>query len=391
MNFVRVTRGSAIFFAVFFATLPPASHAADGASQRLVVEGAQRLVPLSLAGFPAEMTAVLKFDLELAGFKVVNGDGGLYTLSGAYRDGRLEGRLLNRSGTQVLGKAYEGPNWRSKTHALSDDVVLSLTGQKGIAQTQIAYKAEYGGVSEIFVADYDGHNAMQVTQDNATVAAPTWAPGRRLLLYTSYKLDNPDIFYHDLGTGKRAVIASYTGLNTSPAVSAQGKVAMILSKDGSPDIYTCDLNGANLKQLTFTREDESSPCWSPDGEWICYAAKVDERRSLFKIPAGGGTARRIAIDGAINPTEPDWSPDGKWIAFTCQRREFELCIVPSEGGVATTLVDGEDPSWAPNSRNIIFTRRKNGRRYLCVLDVFTKHVKDVAQLSGNCSQPSWAK
>ena len=72
-------------------------------------------------------------------------------------------------------------------------------------------------------------------------------------------------------------------------------------------------------------------------------------------------------------------------------RDEPLQRSASEGGVATTLVDGEDPSWAPNSRNIIFTRRKNGRRYLCVLDVFTKQSKDVQKISGSNSQPSWAK
>ncbi len=373
-----------------------ASWAARGAESstgpvRLRVDGYQRVTPLALVGFPAEAAAVLKFDLELAGFKITEPETALYVLKGAVNEGRLEGRLSSRGQSAVLAKAYVGVNLRGQAHALSDDVVLALTGQKGIAQTRIAYKAELGRTSEVYIADYDGHNAVQVTHDNNLIAAPTWAPGRMLLYYTSYKLDNPDIYYHDLGTGKRAVVASYSGLNGSPAVSATGKLAMVLSKDGSPDIYVSELNGASVVQLTFTPEAESSPCWSPDGKWICYATKVNERRSLMKIPVTGGKAQRIAIDGAINPTEPDWSPDGKNIVFTCQRAEFELCIVPAEGGIATTLVAGEDPSWAPNSRNVIFTRRRNGRRFLSVLDVGTKHVKDVAQLSGNCSQPSWAK
>ena len=48
------------------------------------------------------------------------------------------------------------------------------------------------------------------------------------------------------------------------------RVALVLSKSGSPDIYVRDLDSDNVKQLTTTRE-ASSPCWSPDGRWICFA------------------------------------------------------------------------------------------------------------------------
>lgn len=393
MNFNLCARWLALAGVILFAgRLERQAAGASPASQRIDVFGVAKLTPIAVVGCPPEVTSVLKFDLELSGFKISDPETASYIVTGAVNQGQLEARLkLRNSPVALFAKAYRASNMRGQAHALADDIVLKLTGQNGIAQTRIAYKAELGSTSEVYVADYDGYNAVQVTQDNSLVAAPTWAPGRRLLYYTSYKFDNPDIFYHDLDSGARAAVSRYSGLNGSPAISTTGKMAMVLSKGGSPDIYVADLNGANLKQLTFTPEDESSPCWSPDGQWICYATKIRERRSLMKIPASGGTPQRIAIDGAINPSEPDWSPDGKSIIFTCQRADFELCIVPAEGGVATTLVPGEDPSWAPNSRTVIFTRRKNGRRFLSLLDVGTKHIKDVAQLSGNCSQPSWAK
>ena len=41
------------------------------------------------------------------------------------------------------------------------------------------------------------------------------------------------------------------------------KVALIMSKDGSPDVYVCNIDGSGLIRLTRSKEDESSPCWSP--------------------------------------------------------------------------------------------------------------------------------
>ncbi|MGH7988928.1 MAG: hypothetical protein ACREDS_01860, partial [Limisphaerales bacterium] len=197
----------------------------------------------------------------------------------------------------------------------------------------------------------------------------------------------------NLSTGQRRDIAGYSGLNTSAAVSPDGtKVAMILSRSGNPDMWVCDADGSHLKQLTHTSEDNSSPCWSPDGRWICFATKIHERRMLAKIPADGGAIQRIPTPGAPNPTEPDWSPDGKWIAFTSQAGEFDICVMPADGSLPpTVLVRGQHPSWSPNSRTLVFNRAIDYRQVLSVLDVFTKQVKDIARVPGSDSEAAWEK
>jgi Tol biopolymer transport system component len=95
-----------------------------------------------------------------------------------------------------------------------------------------------------------------------------------------------------------------------------------------------------------------------------------------------------------SPSEPDWSPDGQWIAFTDQHyRDFGICVAPVKGGPAIELVSGEDPSWSPNSRTLMYERRQGGGYVLCLLDVPTKQYKDVSRIPGisSQSQPSWAR
>jgi TolB protein len=359
----------------------------------ITVMGQTKPIPVSLEGFTGDAQDVLKFDLYVQGFSFVAPEAAQYRISGSSA-GNVQGYVTDTISHQTkFSRSYNGASLRRQAHAFADDIVLAITGKKGIGQTKIAFKAQAPtGNGEIYVSDFDGHNAQPVTHDNAIVAAPAWVPNRLAVYYTSYQPGNPDIFYHNLSTGQRRVIAKFSGLNTGAAVSPDGtKLAMILSRSGSPNVWVCNADGTDFRQLTHSPEDESSPCWSPDGQWICFATKMRERRVLAKVPAGGGAAQRIPTSGVSNPTDPDWSPDGKWIAFTSQMGDFNICIVPAGGGSATVLVPGQHPSWSPNSRTLVLNRDAHGRQSLSVLDVMTKQVKDIGRISGNDSQPAWAK
>lgn len=373
--------------------LPAQGVTKIGEVNLLYTPGQEKPIPLAISGFSGEAEEAIRFDLTIQGFSFNSGEPPRYLLSGS-ANGNLTGRAQDGVDKNYLvNKSYSGASLRRQAHAFVDDFLAAL-GRKGIGGTKIAFKRDTGANSEIAIADFDGAGAQTVTSDNAIVISPSWVPGLFGLCYTSYRNGAPIIYHHDLSSGRRVPVANYPGSNLSPAVSPNGRqVAMILSKSGTVDLYVGDIDGGNLKRLTKSREDESSPTWSPDGKWICFAGKYNERRALWKVSPGGGEPVRISTGGTPNPSEPDWSPDGNWIVFTSQRGGgFDVCVVPAGGGSATVLVEGEDPSWAPNSRTVVYARRdgRNGKQ-LSMLDVPTKQTKTVSRISGKNSQPSWAK
>jgi len=103
------------------------------------------------------------------------------------------------------------------------------------------------------------------------------------------------------------------------------------------DLYRVSTKGGESTRLTWTEDaSESSPVWSPDGNWIAFVARRGEQASgqLWLLPADGGEARALT-DFATGASGPVWSPDGRRIAFTsevypecgtddvCNRRRIE--------------------------------------------------------------------
>jgi TolB protein len=202
---------------------------------RSFVPGNTRPIFVSMTGISGEAAQVLQFDLYVQGFAFTNAEGAQYLIEGS-SNGNVQGRVTDKISKRVLvSKAYTGGTTRRQAHAFGDDFVKSLD-RVGIAQTKIAFKAGTGRNSELFISDFDGFGPTQVTKDGSIVAAPCWVPGQMSLYYTSYKLNHPDIFVHNVSSGAREVFARYGGSNMSPSVSPDGRrVAMILSKDGWTD------------------------------------------------------------------------------------------------------------------------------------------------------------
>ncbi len=355
--------------------------------------GEVKAIPVHIEGFTGDILSLLKFDLFVQGFEFVDKNKAQFIIKGS-NTGNVSGAVYDQLKRGfILNKRYQGGNLRMQGHTFANNVVESITGSPGIGLSKITFRQFHGRNTEIHVADFDGYNAKQLTRDNSISAGPDWSPDGETLFYYSYLKNNPDIYSHNIRTGQRRIVARFSGSNISPSVSPDGKrVAMVLSKAGSPDIWVASVNGSGLRRLTTTKAAESSPCWSPDGRFICFVSRVSGRSALYKIPANGGAMSRIKTVYVSNATEPDWSPDGKAIAFTTQRGgNFDICIVEPSGGKAQVVASGEDPSWALNSRTLIFTNRSRGKRILSVLDVPTKRVKTLPRrFPGNCSQASWS-
>lgn len=175
-----------------------------------------------------------------------------------------------------------------------------------------------------------------------------WAPnGRTLALYQEkasdpsrpleiWIYDQVDNTLHNLGVIADRMRPSFSPDSKQMAVAKGGDIAII-------DVGT----GAIVRWVAQGAALQTHPSWSPDGNYILYAAPDGVREVLA---TGGTSALRVA--GAADPT---YAPDGKRIAYT---RDGKLWIAnaswPLNGETATNL-SATDYVWSPDSQFFLGT------------------------------------
>ncbi|HEV8611624.1 MAG TPA: protein kinase [Thermoanaerobaculia bacterium] len=75
-----------------------------------------------------------------------------------------------------------------------------------------------------------------------------------------------------------------------------------------------------LSQLTFAKEIEAFPAFSPDGTEVAFAREVGPVRKLFVKPLASGEERPLT-EGPSDDIQPAWSPDGKTVLFVRARAD----------------------------------------------------------------------
>jgi TolB protein len=297
----------------------------------------------------------------------------------------------------VLGKVYKGNSGEARTlaHQVADEIVKAITGRDGIASTRIVMVGNRSGKKELYLCDADGGRLMQLTRDGSVSVAPSWGPDGNTIYYTSYLKGFPDLYEIQLRTGDRKRICHYSGLNTGGAVSPDGKeIAVILSKDGNPELYIQHMQSGRLTRLTQTpRAVEASPCWSPDGREIVYVSDQSGRPHLYVVSRRGGRPRRITSRGSEN-VAPDWGKNGL-IAYSSRLGgQYIIAVLDLRTGQTKTVSSGwgdfEDPSWAPDGRHIVCTRTQNYQSSLYILDTLGDSPIELTTYRGDWYSPAWS-
>lgn len=379
------------------------------------------LSPLAGEGSPRlndEFTEVLARDLDLSGyFQVIdrsqNGEdsggvtpesidfqrwadlGALALVKGGFLfEGDslvVEVRLFDVAQRKQLGgKRYRGErkDLRRMAHRFADQIMLLLTGELGPFDSRIAFVSNRGGTGrtkEIYLTDATGTQVSAVTRDRSLNLSPGWNPSANKIGFCSYRQGGPYPYVFDLPAGgqKRLIAAvGYSGGRWSPDGSL---VAVSLEQEGNSDLFLLSPDGRVVRRLTERAGINISPTWSPDGQSLAFCSNRGGGPQIYVMNVNSGNVRRLTFRGDYN-TSPSWSSKGDGIAYTTRSGGFRIMTIPVGGGEPQEIAQGEDPSWSPDGRYLVFSSR--GRLRIARKD--GRSVKQLTGGGGDDTSPAWS-
>jgi dipeptidyl aminopeptidase/acylaminoacyl peptidase len=124
---------------------------------------------------------------------------------------------------------------------------------------RLAFSSGRSGGFAVWVAAADGSGAQQLTHgiEGGWGGSSSWAPDVRTIAFD--KSDPPDAHSH---------------------------------------IWTVDVDGGAIRQITKGADDQMAPTWSGDGRWIYYSARQERGLEIWRVPVAGGQPQQVTRGGS---------------------------------------------------------------------------------------------
>jgi TolB protein len=380
---------------IFLFGLLATSAFAQGRISDIVIDVDKNTIPVRVSASSTELQNVAHLAFRSHGRYKLVASGHVYDLRFTAVSGTQVRVDITQgsANTPVASQTMSGKNARAALLRAADFAVERTNGLglRGFFTAQLAFVAEIGGKKEVHTSDLFLGEAKRLTNDRSQVLTPRWSPDGGRLLYTSYfKNGFPDIFSHDLRTFERTSFVSLRGSNLSARFSPNGQqVAMVLSGEGTTEIYVSNAQGRQISRKTRSNEAKASPAWSPDGSRLVFA--MEPGPQLYLMSAGGGGVQRLAT-GFTFSAEPDWSRTNpnKIVCTVRTGGSYQIAVYDFSKGKATQVsqapFDGIEPCWLADARHVVFTARDRSSSVLCILDTESGRITRISTSLPNCLQ-----
>ncbi|MBT4989023.1 MAG: hypothetical protein HOM96_00570 [Rickettsiales bacterium] len=264
-------------------------------------------------------------------------------------------------------------DWFKGAANISDKIFYYFTGVYGYFDTSIIFVSERGKFNnrkkKIAIMSLYGDEYQEYTNGEFLTLSPTISSDKTHIAYVSYQSKKPKIYIYNLNTQKLSLATESKKdiMTLTPNFTKENNSLLLLSTviEGNSEISQYNIKTNKNKRLTNHPATDISPDFAISQNKIVFSSDRSGKAELYLMDQDGNDVKRLKFAKGTY-TNPKFSPDGRYIAFTrILDSKFSIGILDTETfftKILTTSYKNDSPSWAPNSKYIIFTKMQRGRR-----------------------------
>ncbi|MCK6449201.1 MAG: hypothetical protein L6Q99_22620, partial [Planctomycetes bacterium] len=143
------------------------------------------------------------------------------------------------------------------------------------------------------------------------------------------------------------------------------KILFVSERDGNREVYICNADGTNQRNISRDPAMDIHPSWSHDGTRLLFSSnrgnKDPDDYDIYEMNVDGSNVRRVTSGPEID-TYASWSPDGKRIVtrrVIDGKTNNEVFVMNADGSGAVNLTKAPEhydgwPVWSPDGTKICF-------------------------------------
>jgi tol-pal system beta propeller repeat protein TolB len=294
-------------------------------------------------------------------------------------------------------------------HAISDDLMPVLCGEKGPQMSTLAYCKQLAPSRKVLcVSDYAGCKEKVVIDGRTINVAPRWHSKAPCLFFSQFTRHNSRLMSLDLKTKQQKIVCSYDGLNMQPSFSEDGvKAVLCFSSKGNSELYLYDqavcskLKRRVFKKLTDNKGNNVSPCLLPNGDVVFCSDFEFGRPQLYLLDGKTLETRRIS-NGKGYCASPSFCSKTNDIIYTRYARGvFQLFTLnlgqthPVEKQLTFNKGDKLEPVWSECGKYVAFTFDCGGKksvrsvRQIAIFNLASQKYRVITSGNEPKSYPTW--
>ncbi|MBA3405865.1 MAG: PD40 domain-containing protein, partial [Gemmatimonadaceae bacterium] len=226
-----------------------------------------------------------------------------------------------------------------------------------------------------------------------------------------------DIYSMPVTGGAATLLLGGAAYEMQPRFSPNGgRIAFSSDRDGITNVWTMDLSGNDLRQVSKDKEREvSNPAWTPDGQYLVNRKHFRNTRSLgagemwlYHSSGGNGLKLTDRRNWEQNATEPIVSNDGRYVYFTedvsagggfqynrdAHGQVYVVQRFDRQTGTRSTVIGGAGsalrPQLSPDGKTMAFVRRVGLKSVLWTRDLESGRERPVWDGLDHDQQEAWA-